>query len=194
MWHKWHTRGASWLSPNRTKSRMGFWHMCDMFIHVRAHRPLSKPAVSVKWIPDGEIPTWKPKPDHILIEALGHETDLDLSPDHPTHMTIQSLPTYPEIQRVWEKQNNKKRVNLLKLSIMIFVQTSGISTWLPDSLPVELWHENGLWAKWRRILRFCITSQSPSAWRAACGRHLVTRSQLFRGDFSRGVFAPFAQE
>ena len=77
---------------------------------------------------------------------------------------------------------------------MIFVQTSGISTWLPDSLPVELWHENGLWAKWWRILRFCITSRSPSAWRAACGRHLVTRSQLFRGDFSRGVFAPFAQE
>ena len=74
---------------------------------------------------------------------------------------------------------------------MIFVQTSGISTWLPDSLPVELWHENGLWAKWRRILRFCITSQSPSAWRAACGRHLVTRSQLFRGRFFSGSICTF---
>ena len=107
MWHKWHIRGASWLSPNRTKSRMGFWHICDMFIHVRAHRSLSKPAVSVKWIPDGEIPTWKPKPAHILIEALGHEADLDLSPDHPTHTTIQSLPTYPEIQRLWNNDLKK---------------------------------------------------------------------------------------
>ena len=108
MWHKWHIRGASWLSPNRTKRRIGFWHMCDMFIHVRAHRSLSKPAVSVKWIPDGEIPTWKPKPDHILIEALGHETDLDLSPDHPTHMTIQSLPTYPDIQRLKTSEFEKE--------------------------------------------------------------------------------------
>ena len=74
---------------------------------------------------------------------------------------------------------------------MIFVQTSGISTWLPDSLPVELWHENGLWAKWRRILRFCITSQSPSAWCASCGRHLVTRSQLFRGRFFSGSICTF---